>query len=415
MARADIRYRHQYRAMIAGNIGSDLVMSHTVIGDARTWLRLESLNKQYGRESSSANSRRAPEEEVRVEAAWRRDRRRARRAVAIFELIGRDGEKPVALRSPLMTKETLQWPRSLMSRRGHTHEALSFSLCSGNSAPASSWAALAAMKKAQQAQDVSEEGGRPDVLGGGRDAAGVGRQPEDQAAIRRRQDQPCKYTSPSPVFAIAQQTERAKPADLHRARHRRRERVCLPGGFVHTRGALADQNESEPPPFSATIGHVVRKHTINAIKKNAAVKMGTQAAPSRAALSAGGECGATAFSRTVDRANSTPTVLCGYHAKDRLRASIAGRLSGKARERNKNQAERNGLFASPPKHRAHQEGPRSAKAFKPRRPSSLATRRTSASPTALTSIAVVTDGSARIVNGEERKERGTEEGVRWAT
>src|SRR6476620_1529366 len=58
-----------------------------------------------------------------------------------------------------------------------------------------------------------------------------------------------------------------------------------PGGFVHiTRGALGlIQNESElAAVLGHEIGHVVRKHTINAIKKNAAVKMGTQAASSRA-------------------------------------------------------------------------------------------------------------------------------------
>src|SRR6202008_2843426 len=60
-----------------------------------------------------------------------------------------------------------------------------------------------------------------------------------------------------------------------------------PGGFVHiTRGALGlIQNESElAAVLGHEIGHVVRKHTINAIQKNNAVKMGTQAAPTRAAF-----------------------------------------------------------------------------------------------------------------------------------
>src|SRR5215203_2774982 len=57
-----------------------------------------------------------------------------------------------------------------------------------------------------------------------------------------------------------------------------------PGGFVHiTRGALGlIRNEAElAGVLGHEIGHVVRKHTINALRKNAAVKMGTSAASDR--------------------------------------------------------------------------------------------------------------------------------------
>ena len=44
--------------MVAGNIGSDTIMSYTVIGDAvNLGARLESLNKEYGPGSSSASPR----------------------------------------------------------------------------------------------------------------------------------------------------------------------------------------------------------------------------------------------------------------------------------------------------------------------------------------------------------------------
>ena len=54
-----------------------------------------------------------------------------------------------------------------------------------------------------------------------------------------------------------------------------------PGGFVHiTRGALAlIKNEAELAGVLAhEIGHVAHKHTVNAIRKNKAVQIGTSEA-----------------------------------------------------------------------------------------------------------------------------------------
>ena len=59
--------------MIAGNIGSEAIMSYTVIGDAvNLGARLESLNKQYGtRIIISDATRAAPGRPIHTSAAWR--------------------------------------------------------------------------------------------------------------------------------------------------------------------------------------------------------------------------------------------------------------------------------------------------------------------------------------------------------
>ena len=77
--------------MIAGNIGSDAIMSYTVIGDAvNLGSRLESLNKQYGTRIiiSDATRERLTGRigSARSATSWSRARRSP---VAIFEVAGR--------------------------------------------------------------------------------------------------------------------------------------------------------------------------------------------------------------------------------------------------------------------------------------------------------------------------------------
>jgi predicted Zn-dependent protease len=128
-----------------------------------------------------------------------------------------------------------------------------------------------------------------------------------------------------------------------------------PGGLVHvTRGALGIiKSEAElAGVLGHEIGHVTRKHTINAIKKNNLVKMGSDAAASRSAII--GQYGNIAYENILensfdrgdevdaDRVSVELTKKAGYAP-----ASLAEFLV-RLDERNKNMPERNGLFASHP-------------------------------------------------------------------
>ena len=131
---------------------------------------------------------------------------------------------------------------------------------------------------------------------------------------------------------------------------------AAPGGIVHiTRGALGLlQNEAELAGVLAhEVGHVAHKHAVNAIKKNKAVQMGTQAAAKDRAPFLNDLANKAyeivlenSFDRgdelDADRASVQYTQKAGY-----LPATLADFLT-RLDERNKNQAERNGLFASHP-------------------------------------------------------------------
>ena len=181
-----------------------------------------------------------------------------------------------------------------------------------------------------------------------------------------------------------------------------------PGGFVHiTRGALGlIQNEAELAGVLAhEIGHVTRKHTINAIRKSNAEKMLSEATRANRGLLlnrfadlAYGQILEGAFDRgdelDADRTSVQFASKAGYKP---VLAEFLSRLD----DRNKDQPARNGLFASHPETRERIEKLRQLSA------SAAATAMGEArykaniqyEPTPITAIAAVPEGSSGLTDG----------------
>jgi predicted Zn-dependent protease len=127
-----------------------------------------------------------------------------------------------------------------------------------------------------------------------------------------------------------------------------------PGGIVHvTRGALGlAKNEAElAGVLGHEIGHVARKHTVNAIKKGNVVKMGTDAAGRSSFLSNyANKAYEMVLENNFDRGDELDADKVGVDLAQKAgyMAASLGDFLERLDERNKNQAERNGLFASHP-------------------------------------------------------------------
>jgi predicted Zn-dependent protease len=187
-----------------------------------------------------------------------------------------------------------------------------------------------------------------------------------------------------------------------------------PGGFVHvTRGALGlIANEAElAGVLGHEIAHVTRKHTINAIQKNKAIKLGSDQAGGRAAVIAAAANAVydniieNAYDRgdelDADKVSIELTQKAGY------KPSTLGDFLNRLAERNNSQKERNGLFASHPetKERITKIGQLAAAA----KATALVEARYKTNikyrPTDITAIAVVADGSAGLAgSGSGAKE-----------
>jgi Zn-dependent protease with chaperone function len=138
-----------------------------------------------------------------------------------------------------------------------------------------------------------------------------------------------------------------------------------PGGFVHvTRGALALlENEAElAGVLGHEIGHIVKQHTINAIRKSKAVEVGAEEAAAQSEALLLDRFAQLAYTNIIennfdrgdemdaDKEGVTAASKAGY-APNGL-SSFLSRLA----ERNKTMTQRNGMFASHPDLQARQDG-----------------------------------------------------------
>jgi hypothetical protein len=129
-----------------------------------------------------------------------------------------------------------------------------------------------------------------------------------------------------------------------------------PGGIVHvTRGALAlAKNEAELAGVLAhEVGHVTHKHTVNAIKKNNAVQLGTQETLGNRGMFLDqlvNRAYEMVLENSFDRGDELDADKVAVALTQKVGYAPAGLADFLEHldERNQNQPERNGLFASHP-------------------------------------------------------------------
>jgi len=214
-------------------------------------------------------------------------------------------------------------------------------------------------------------------------------------------------------MAIAEQTERPKlPWQFIVLDTDGVNAFASPGGFVHiTRGALGlIKNEAElAAVLGHEIGHVAHKHTVDAIRKANAEKLVSEAALSnrgpfldRLANMAYDMVLEGKFDRgdelDADKYSVSITQKLGYAS------GTLGDFLTRLDERNKDQPERNGLFASHPETKERIEKIRQmSKAGATVQPRYATNIKYEAA--AVTTIAVVTEGSAGLTGSGKKDDK----------
>jgi predicted Zn-dependent protease len=183
---------------------------------------------------------------------------------------------------------------------------------------------------------------------------------------------------------------------------------AAPGGYVHiTRGALAlIKTEAElAGVLGHEIAHVAQRHTVNAIRKNKGVQIGSGEAFSNRGTfldALANRAYDMVLENSFDRGDELDADKEGILLVQRATYAGAGLADFLAHlsERNKGQAEKNGLFASHPE---TQERIGKVKQLAGSKPGAVVAARYASSikyqPTDITRIAVVVEGSAGLAGG----------------
>jgi beta-barrel assembly-enhancing protease len=191
-----------------------------------------------------------------------------------------------------------------------------------------------------------------------------------------------------------------------------------PGGFVHiTRGALGlIKTEAELAGVLAhEIAHVAQKHTVNAIRKSKTVQLGTSEALSDRGKfldALANRAYSMVLENSFDRGDELDADKEGIILVQKAGYAGPGLADFLARlaERNKNQAEKNGLFASHPE---TQERIATLKRLGGAKPGAVVAARYTSTikyqPTDITKIAVIVEGSAGLTGNEKAKPEAKKE------
>jgi predicted Zn-dependent protease len=187
---------------------------------------------------------------------------------------------------------------------------------------------------------------------------------------------------------------------------------AAPGGFVHiTRGALGlIKTEAElAGVLGHEIAHVAQKHTVNAIKKSKGVQIATGETLSNRGMfldQLANRAYDIVLENSFDRGDELDADKEGIALVQKTSYAATGLADFLSRlaDRNKSQAQRNGLFASHPE---TQERIAKVKQLAGAKPGLAGATRYAASikyqPTDITQVAVVVEGSAGLAGAEKGK------------